>query len=168
MASAPKDKNGKSGSSRIDQQMIRDLADLLNETGLTEIEWSEGQLKVRVTKGGTVLAAAPAPAAYAAAPAAAPSAALPGAPAAGGDADLASHPGAVKSPMVGTIYVGPEPGAPPFVKVGDSVNAGQTLLIVEAMKTMNPITAPKSGRVARILIENQQPVEFGQVLLIVE
>lgn len=163
MASAPKDKTGKSGSSRIDQQMIRDLADLLNETGLTEIEWSEGPLKVRVTKGGApVYAAAPAPA-YAAAPAAG------GAPAAAGDAgDAASHPGAVKSPMVGTIYVAPEPGAAPFVKVGDSVSAGQTLLIVEAMKTMNPITAPKGGRVAKILIENQQPVEFGQVLLIIE
>ncbi|MFN3400156.1 MAG: acetyl-CoA carboxylase biotin carboxyl carrier protein, partial [Ferrovibrio sp.] len=88
------------------------------------------------------------------------------APAAGGDD--ASHPGAVKSPMVGTVYTAPEPGAAAFVKVGDSVNAGQTVLIVEAMKTMNPITAPKGGRVARILIENQQPVEFGQPLLIIE
>lgn len=155
---APKDKKS---DSRIDQQMIRDLADLLNETGLTEIEWNEGPLKVRVTKGG----AAPI---YAAAPmAAAPAvAAAGGAPAAAGDE--ASHPGAVKSPMVGTVYTAPEPGAATFVKVGDSVNAGQTVLIVEAMKTMNPITAPKGGRVARILIENQQPVEFGQPLLIIE
>lgn len=161
MASAPKDKAAKPAGSRIDQQMIRDLADLLNETGLTEIEWNEGALKVRVTKGGTVMAAAPMPA-YAPAPAggaAAPSAAA---------SDDASHPGAVKSPMVGTVYVAPEPGAAAFVKVGDSVNAGQTVLIVEAMKTMNPITAPKGGRVARILIENQQPVEFGQVLLVIE
>lgn len=163
MASAPKDKDGKSASSRIDQQMIRDLADLLNETGLTEIEWSEGALKVRVTKGGTV--AAPV---YAPAPAA-PAASAPAAAAAvGGDADLGSHAGAVKSPMVGTVYVAAEPGAAPFVKVGDTVNAGQTLLIVEAMKTMNPITAHKGGRVSRILIENQQPIEFGQVLLIIE
>ncbi|HEX6956499.1 MAG TPA: acetyl-CoA carboxylase biotin carboxyl carrier protein [Ferrovibrio sp.] len=145
--------------------MIRDLADLLNETGLTEIEWSEGPLKVRVTKGGA--AGAPvyaAPASVAAAPAVPAAAASAGA----SEADLASHPGAVKSPMVGTIYVAPEPGAAPFVKVGDTVNAGQTLLIVEAMKTMNPITAPKGGRIAQILIENQQPVEFGQVLLIIE
>jgi len=159
---APKDKA--KADSRIDQQMIRDLADLLNETGLTEIEWSEGPLKVRVTKGGApVYAAAPMAAAAAAAAVAATGG---GAAAAGGDD--ASHPGAVKSPMVGTVYVAAEPGAAPFVKVGDSVNAGQTVLIVEAMKTMNPITAPKGGRVARILIENQQPVEFGQPLLIIE
>jgi len=164
MASAPKDKDGKSGSSRIDQQMIRDLADLLNETGLTEIEWNEGALKVRVTRGGTV-----------AAPVYAPAPAMPGSPmapaaatAAAGESDLGSHPGAVKSPMVGTIYVAAEPGAAPFIKVGDTVNAGQTLLIVEAMKTMNPITAHRGGRVSRILIENQQPVEFGQVLLVLE
>lgn len=155
---APKDKKS---DSRIDQQMIRELADLLNDTGLTEIEWSEGPLKVRVTKGGTPV--------YAAAPvaAAAAVAATGGAPVAAAS-DEASHPGAVKSPMVGTVYVAAEPGAAPFVKVGDSVSAGQTVLIVEAMKTMNPITAPKGGRVARILIENQQPVEFGQPLLIIE
>lgn len=156
---APKDKKA---DSRIDQQMIRELADLLNETGLTEIEWSEGPLKVRVTKGGApIYAAAP----MAAAAAAAAVAATGGAPAAGDDA---SHPGALKSPMVGTVYTAPEPGAAAFVKVGDSVTAGQTVLIVEAMKTMNPITASKGGRVARILIENQQPVEFGQPLLIIE
>ncbi len=154
---APKDKKS---DSRIDQQMIRDLADLLNETGLTEIEWNEGPLKVRVTKGGAapIYAAAPMAAAAPAAGGAAPAAA----------SDDASHPGAVKSPMVGTVYTAPEPGAATFVKVGDSVTAGQTVLIVEAMKTMNPITAPKGGRVARILIENQQPVEFGQPLLIIE
>ena len=163
MASAPKDKTGKSSSSRIDQQMIRDLAELLNETGLTEIEWGEGPLKVRVTKGGAPVYAA-APAGYAPAPAVAG-----GAPAAAaGDAGDANHPGAVKSPMVGTVYVAPEPGAAPFIKIGDSVIAGQTLLIVEAMKTMNPITAPKGGRIAKILVENQQPVEFGQPLLIIE
>lgn len=157
---APKDKKS---DSRIDQQMIRELADLLNETGLTEIEWSEGPLKVRVTKGGTpVYAAAPVAAAAAAAAVAASGGAATAA------SDEASHPGAVKSPMVGTVYTAPEPGAAPFVKVGDSVNAGQTVLIVEAMKTMNPITAPKGGRIARILIENQQPVEFGQPLLIIE
>ena len=164
MASAPKDKAAKPAASRIDQQMIRDLADLLNETGLTEIERNEGALKVRVTKGGTVMAAAAPMPAYAPAPAVSGGAAAPSAAA----SDDANHPGAVKSPMVGTVYVAPEPGAAAFVKVGDSVNAGQTVLIVEAMKTMNPITAPKGGRVARILIENQQPVEFGQVLLVIE
>jgi len=163
MASTPaKDKPAaKSADSRIDQQMIRDLAALLNETGLTEIEWNEGPLKVRVAKAAPgsfvpVHAAGPAPAATA------------GAPAAAASEDLGSHPGAVKSPMVGTAYTGPEPGAAPFVSVGAMVTAGQTLLIVEAMKTMNPITAPKGGRVARVLIENQQPVEFGQVLLVIE
>lgn len=158
MASTPaKDKK----ESRIDQQMIRDLAGLLNETGLTEIEWNEGSLKVRVAKTAPAVSAP----VYAAAPvAAATGAAL---PAAAVD-DAASHPGAVKSPMVGTVYVSPDPNSAPFVSVGSVVNAGQTLLIVEAMKTMNPITAPKGGRVARILIENQQPVEFGQVLLVIE
>lgn len=158
MASTPaKDKK----ESRIDQQMIRDLAELLNETGLSEIEWNEGSLKVRVAK---TVAAVSAPV-YAAAPAAVAAAAP--ASAAGSD-DAASHPGAVKSPMVGTVYTASEPGAAPFVSVGSNVSAGQTLLIVEAMKTMNPITAPKGGRVARILIENQQPVEFGQPLLVIE
>jgi acetyl-CoA carboxylase biotin carboxyl carrier protein len=159
---APKDKA--KADSRIDQQMIRDLADLLNDTGLTEIEWSEGPLKVRVTKA----AAAPVYATAAPVAAAAAAAAVAAAGAAPVASDDASHPGAVKSPMVGTVYTAPEPGAAVFVKVGDSVNAGQTVLIVEAMKTMNPITAPKGGRVARILIENQQPVEFGQPLMIIE
>jgi len=157
MASTPaKDKK----ESRIDQQMIRDLAELLNETGLSEIEWNEGSLKVRVAK---TVAAVSAPV-YAAAPAAIAAAA----PATAGGDDAASHPGAVKSPMVGTVYTASEPGAAPFVSVGSNVSAGQTLLIVEAMKTMNPITAPKGGRVTRILIENQQPVEFGQPLLVIE
>ncbi len=161
MASTPaKDKK----DSRIDQQMIRDLAELLNETGLTEIEWNEGSLKVRVAKtapavSAPVYAAAPAASAGVSAGAAAPAAAAD---------DTASHPGAVKSPMVGTVYTAPDPNSAPFVSVGSVVNAGQTLLIVEAMKTMNPITAPKGGRVTRILIENQQPVEFGQVLLVIE
>jgi len=160
MASTPaKDKK----DSRIDQQMIRDLAGLLNETGLTEIEWNEGSLKVRVAKTAPAVSAP----VYASAPAAAPAAAAGGAPAAAID-DVASHPGTVKSPMVGTVYTSPEPGAAAFVSVGATVSAGQTLLIVEAMKTMTPITAPKGGRVARILIENQQPVEFGQALLVIE
>ncbi len=159
MASTPaKDKK----DSRIDQQMIRDLAGLLNETGLTEIEWNEGSLKVRVAKTAPAVSAP----VYAAAPAAAATGAA--LPAGAAVDDAASHPGAVKSPMVGTVYVSPDPNSAPFVSVGSVVNAGQTLLIVEAMKTMNPITAPKGGRVTRILIENQQPVEFGQVLLVIE
>jgi acetyl-CoA carboxylase biotin carboxyl carrier protein len=163
---APKDKA--KADSRIDQQMIRDLADLLNDTGLTEIEWSEGPLKVRVTKAAPAYTAGPVYATAAPVAAAAAAAAVAAAGAAPVASDDASHPGAVKSPMVGTVYTAPEPGAAAFVKVGDSVNAGQTVLIVEAMKTMNPITAPKGGRVARILIENQQPVEFGQPLMIIE
>lgn len=159
MASTPaKDKK----DSRIDQQMIRDLAGLLNETGLTEIEWNEGSLKVRVAKTAPAVSAP----VYAAAPAAAATGAA--LPAGAAVDDTASHPGAVKSPMVGTVYVSPDPNSAPFVSIGSVVNAGQTLLIVEAMKTMNPITAPKGGRVTRILIENQQPVEFGQVLLVIE
>ncbi len=158
MASTPA-KDKKPAESRIDQEMIRDLAALLNETGLTEIEWSEGTLKVRVAKTVQAVQAAvalPATAAVAAGPAVAAA------------DDAAAHPGAVKSPMVGTAYLAPEPGAANFVSVGSNVSAGQTLMIVEAMKTMNPITAPKGGRVARILVENQQPVEFGQVLLVIE
>ncbi|MBX3455318.1 acetyl-CoA carboxylase biotin carboxyl carrier protein [Ferrovibrio sp.] len=161
MASTPA-KDKKPAESRIDQDMIRDLASLLNDTGLTEIEWSEGNLKVRVAKTVQAVQASVAlPAMAAAGAVAAP------AVAAAAD-DAASHPGAVKSPMVGTAYLAPDPTAAPFVSVGSNVSAGQTLMIVEAMKTMNPITAPKGGRVARILIENQQPVEFGQVLLVIE
>jgi len=159
MASTPA-KDKKPAESRIDQEMIRDLAALLNETGLTEIEWSEGSLKVRVAKTVQAVQAA------VALPAAAPASASVAAPAAADDA--AAHPGAVKSPMVGTAYLAPDPTAAPFISVGSNVSAGQTLMIVEAMKTMNPITAPKGGRVARILVENQQPVEFGQVLLVIE
>lgn len=167
MASSPaKDKTAAKPQSRVDQQMIRDLASLLDETGLSEIEWSEGPLKVRVARGGAPMIQA---AAYApGAPVAGPAAGSAPAAAASAAEDLAAHPGAVKSPMVGTVYVAAEPGAAPFVGVGSTVQAGQTLLIVEAMKTMNPITAPKGGRVTRILIENQQPVEFGQVLLVIE
>lgn len=143
---------------KIDKEVIRDLADLLNETGLTEIEWSEGDVLVRVGRegsGGAMMAVpAPLPAAAQAQP--------------GQSESLAEHPGAVASPMVGTAFVGPEPGAPAFVSVGDMVEAGQTVLIVEAMKTMNPIAAPRGGRVTEILVANEQPVEFGQVLMLIE
>lgn len=143
----------------IDQSLIRELADLLKETELSEIEVEQGDLRIRIARHAapaTVFAAAPAPAAAAAA-AAAPAA-----------ADPASNPGTVKSPMVGTAYRAPEPGARPFVEVGDHVSVGQTLLIVEAMKTMNQIPAPKAGTVTQILVEDGQPVEFGEPLVIVE
>jgi len=152
----------------LDKGLIRDLAQLLNETGLTEIEIEKDDLKVRVARHVA------APAAYAVqAPASAPSAtpaSAPGAPAAAVPTgpDPANHPGCVKSPMVGTAYRAPEPGAPPFIDIGTRVTQGQTLLIIEAMKTMNHIPAPRSGVVKEILIENGQPVEFGEPLVIIE
>ncbi len=153
----------------LDKGLIRDLAQLLNETGLTEIEIEKDDLKVRVARHAV------APAAYAVGvPAAAPAAALsssagPGSPAAAPTGpDPANHPGCVKSPMVGTAYRSPEPGAAVFIDIGTRVTQGQTLLIIEAMKTMNHIPAPRSGVVKEILIENGQPVEFGEPLVIIE
>jgi acetyl-CoA carboxylase biotin carboxyl carrier protein len=155
---------GAAGRPTVDKAMIRELADLLAETGLNEIEWSAGGVQVRVSRG---VAAAHAVAALPAA--SAPGAAAAAAPAAhDGPTDYATHPGAVKSPMVGTAYHASEPGAKPFVQVGDEVKEGQTLLIIEAMKTMNQIPAPRAGRVSRILVSNLQPVEFGQVLIVLE
>jgi len=139
MANSPK-----APADPIDARLVRRLADILTETGLSEIEVEHAGLKIRVAKQ---LAAAPAQVTYAA-------------PAqARGDA--------VKSPMVGTVYLQPEPGAEPFVKVGDTVSAGQTLMIIEAMKTMNPIPAPKAGKVVEILVEDGQPVEFGEPLVVI-
>ncbi len=150
---------------KIDSDVIRELADLLNDTGLTEIEVVDGEQAIRVNKGGTVVAAgAPVAAAPMASDPAVPQKASMDAP-----ADVASsHPGAVKSPMVGTIYLQSEPGAPEFVKKGAQVNAGDTLVIIEAMKVMNPIKAEKSGTVTQVLIENGEPIEFGDVLLVLE
>ena len=145
----------------IDGDLVRKLAGLLDETGLTEIEFAEGEKRIRVTKGGTAPAFyAPAPAGAAPAPSAmtSPPAAL----------GVSSHPGALTSPMVGTAYVSSEPGGPPFVRVGDTVKAGQTVLIIEAMKVMNPIKAPKAGMVSQILVEDAQPVEFGEILMTIE
>jgi acetyl-CoA carboxylase biotin carboxyl carrier protein len=146
----------------MDTEFIRTLAKLLEETNLGEIEMADGDRRIRVAR--------PAPAAPM--PASLPVAAVPVAMAAPGAAtpvgDLSKHPGAVKSPMVGTAYLSPEPGKPVFVNVGDKVTAGQTLLIIEAMKTFNPIKAPKAGTVAQVLIDNAQPVEFGQPMMIVE
>lgn len=159
-----KKKTSPDGSpSTLDQEKIRDLAGLLNETGLTEIEYETGEVRIRVSRQGTATYAAPAPVA---APAAAPAPTADPAPAAK-SAD-ASHPGAVTSPMVGTIFLAPEPGAPNFVSVGDNVQQGQTLMLVEAMKTFNEIKAPHGGTVKEIAIENGTPVEFGELLLIIE
>ena len=153
-----------------EQQLIRELAQLLNDTGLSEIEIEKSGLKVRVARTVTIAAAVPAASHFSGAPApvSAPSAG-PGAqpaPAAGGDP--AKHPGAVKSPMVGTAYRSPDPKAPPFVEVGARVQQGDTLLIIEAMKTFNPIKARKAGKVTRVLVENAQPVEYDEPLLVVE
>ena len=139
----------------IDAEAIRALSDLLTETGLTEIEIEQNGARIRVARGGTVAAVAAAPVSAAPAPAA-----VPAAPSSGPQA------GAVTSPMVGTVYVSSEPGKPPLVKVGQQIKEGETLFIVEAMKTMNPIPAPRSGTVKEICVENGAPVEFGQTLLI--
>jgi acetyl-CoA carboxylase biotin carboxyl carrier protein len=146
----------------IDHDMIRALAKLLDETGLTEIELERDGERVRVARQmQQVAVAAPVRAATAANADAAP--------AAGSEpADLSKHPGVVASPMVGTAYCAPEPGARPFVEVGSRVRAGETLLIVEAMKTMNQIPAPRAGTVIQILVEDGQPVEFGEPLMIIE
>ncbi len=152
---------GNSGMN-VDTSLVRELAEMLGDTGLTEIEVEDGDRKIRVSRGGGVAMAAAAPAPMAAAAPAAPAA-----PAADAAPEVADTAGAIKSPMVGTVYLAAEPGAPDFVKVGDSVKEGQTLLIVEAMKVMNPITADKAGTVKSILVENAQPVEFDQPLVVV-
>lgn len=156
-----------------DVTFIQALAELLRENDLNELEvmreyGENDSLNVRVSRGGAqvvtqVAAAAPAPVAAPAAPAAAAPAAAPAA-----EADPASHPGAVTSPMVGTVYLQPEPGAPTFVSVGDKVAEGDTLLIIEAMKTMNQIPAPHAGTVKEILVGNGEPVEFDEPLMIIE
>lgn len=143
-----------------EQRLIRQLAELLNETGLSEIEIEKSGLKVRVARTLNVQSTIAAVPAAAGAPAAAAAAAKP--------SDPSKHPGVVKSPMVGTAYRSPEPGAPTFIEVGAQVSQGDTLFIIEAMKTMNQIPSPRSGKVTAILIENGQPVEFGEPLVIIE
>ncbi|HUL04869.1 MAG TPA: acetyl-CoA carboxylase biotin carboxyl carrier protein [Candidatus Acidoferrum sp.] len=140
----------------VDDALVRKLATLLADTGLTEIEYEAGEQRIRVSRGGATVAVAAAPAAGAAPAAAKPAAAAEGPPA-----------GAVTSPMVGTAYAAAEPGAAPFIKVGDKVSKGQTLLIIEAMKVMNPIPAPHGGTVQEILFGDGRPVEYGEVLLVV-
>jgi acetyl-CoA carboxylase biotin carboxyl carrier protein len=139
MAKTPK-------SSLVDRELIHELTKLLDETGLTEIEIEQNGKRVRVARGATV----------------------PVAESSSTPIDPAKHPGVVPSPMVGTAYGAPEPGAKPFIEIGQSVKAGETLLIIEAMKTMNQIPAPRSGKVTQILFEDGQPVEFGEPLVIIE
>ena len=147
---------------QVDPDLVRQLAVLLDDTNLTEIEVQDGDRRIRVVRK---LQAAQVAAPVYAAPASAAPAAAPSAPAA---EDLKSHPGSVKSPMVGTVYLTPEPGAPDFISEGKTVNAGDTMLIIEAMKVMNPIVAPKSGKVVKICVSNEQPVEFDQPLVVIE
>lgn len=144
-----------------DSKTIRELAEILNEANLTEIEVEVEGMRLRVARADQVtLVSAPAAAAPVPPAAAAPTAPEPASP--------NSLAGAVKSPMVGTVYVAPDPNAPPFIKEGDTVSAGQTLFIIEAMKTMNPVAAPKAGKVKSILVHNAQPVEFDETLVIIE
>lgn len=154
----------KSSSSKSETKLVKELADILDASGLAEIEYETEAVSIRlsrVTGAMPVAATTPPPVAAPAAPVAAPVAEAP-------SANPASHPGAVTSPMVGTVYTSPEPDAPAFISEGDTVKAGQTLFIVEAMKVMNPITAPKAGKISNILVQNAQPVEFGEALVIVE
>ncbi len=160
MAQSPK-------SPVVDRELIQELTKLLDETGLTEIEIEQDGTRVRVARAAATVVAAPA----VAAPVRAPVGGEPLAQMSDGGplpVDAAKHPGLVASPMVGTAYAAPEPGAKPFVEVGSRVKVGDTLLIIEAMKTMNQIPAPRAGTVIQILFEDGQPVEFGEPLLIIE
>ena len=141
----------------VDDDLVRTLAALLQETGLSEIEYAQGDRRIRVARGGTAAAAAV-------------TVSVPATPTGGAQpaAIEAEHPGAIKAPMVGTAYMAPQPGAKPFVAIGDQVREGQALLVIEAMKVMNQIHAPRAGRVAQILVADGTPVEFGQVLLVLE
>ena len=140
----------------IDEELVRKLAALMDETGLTEIEYGIEGINIRVSKAANYAVAAPA--LTSAAPVATEIA----------EVDAASHPGVVKSPMVGVVYTSSDPDSPAFVKVGDTVSEGKTLLLIEAMKVFNPILAPKAGRISQILISGGSPVEFGEPLVIIE
>ncbi len=162
MARQPQDQASDKAKTTDERDLVRDLAALLDETNLSEIEIERAGLRVRVARNISVAAAVPA--AVHAAPAAAPQAA----PVATASTDIAKHPGMVPSPMVGTAYLASEPGARPFIDVGSKVKIGDTLIIVEAMKTMNQIPSPRAGTVTQILVEDGQPVEFGEPLVIIE
>jgi acetyl-CoA carboxylase biotin carboxyl carrier protein len=161
------EKNG----GKLDTGLIRELAAILREADLGEIEIEQGGLRIKVVKPEAKTVHVAAPAGYVApgvASAMPPASAPAAAPPARKVTAAADHPGAVKAPMVGTVYLAPDEDSPPFIKVGDAVTAGQTLVLVEAMKTFNPVPAAKAGKVVQILVENQQPVEFGQPLVIIE
>ena len=164
MARQPADKSSKEAAKNDDSALIRELALLLDETSLTEIEIERAGLRIRVARNISVAASVPTTYVPAAASSVAAVAAVPVAAA----ADISKHPGVVPSPMVGTAYWAPEPGAKPFVEVGSKVSAGQTLLTIEAMKTMKQIPSPRAGTVTQILVEDGQPVEFGEPLVIIE
>jgi len=161
-----KAENSPKNTTGVDTDLVRQLADLLEETGLSEIEYGRDEWHIRVSRGGgsavSVQTAMPAPVMAGSSPA------LPSSGAAGDGDDLSSHPGAICSPMVGVVYTSSDPETPAFVKVGDQISEGDTVLLVEAMKVFNPIRAPKSGKVSRILVSSGSPVEYGEPLLIVE
>ena len=164
MASSPKEPSAPKEKPADERELIRELAMLLDETNLTEIEIERAGLRLRVARNISIAAAAPVsyqPAPVAAAPAATPVAAAT-------SADISKHPGVVPSPMVGTAYLASEPGAKPFIDVGSKVKVGDTLIIIEAMKTMNQIPATRAGPVTQIHVEDGQPVEFGEPLVIIE
>ena len=160
--------SSKSTSTRSETKLVQELADILDQTGLAELEYETEAVAIRLSRvNNTTPAVAVAPTAAAPVSAASLSAgSAPAEPAA--PANPADHQGAVTSPMVGTVYTAPEPGAAEFVTEGDMVKAGQTLFIVEAMKVMNPITAPAAGKVTKIFVQNAQPIEFGEALAIIE
>ena len=155
MATTPKKSAAKSAAASNEASFIKELADILDQAGLAELEYETDAVAIRLSRVTAAAPVAAAPVAIAESVAELP-------------ANSADHPGAVKSPMVGTVYTAPEPDAPAFITEGATVAAGQTLFIVEAMKVMNPITAPKAGTVVKIFVQNAQPIEFGEALVIVE
>ena len=174
MATTPKSTSTKRSAAKTtpsdETKLVQDLADILDKAGLAELEYESETVAIRLSRvagAAPVAAVQPAPAAITAQPSAS-AASTPAATETKAAQDPADHPGAVTSPMVGTVYTAPEPGSPDFVSEGDAVKVGQTLFIVEAMKVMNPITAPAAGTVVQVLVQNAQPVEFGQALVIVE
>ena len=165
MATTPKKSAAKTVVASTEASFVKELADILDQAGLAELEYETDAVAIRLSRVTTTAPVAAAP--FAAAPVAAVPIAI-AEPALDLPANPADHPGAVKSPMVGTVYTAPEPDAPAFITEGAAVTAGQTLFIVEAMKVMNPITAPKAGTVVKIFVQNAQPIEFGEALVIVE
>ena len=160
MAPTPKKSAAKTAAASNEASFVKELAGILDQVGLAELEYETDAVAIRLSRVTAAVPAAATPASAAPVAIAEPVAELP--------ANPDDHPGAVKSPMVGTVYTAPEPDAPAFITEGATVTAGQTLFIVEAMKVMNPITAPKAGTVTKIFVQNAQPVEFGEALVIVE